>query len=153
MEYIEEYGDVTKQPHQFVIAHCISVDCAMGAGVVVPIKKKHPGDKPACIEFVKSHPDALGKAFRYEDSKGVCYNMFSKVHVFENYKTLGNTYLKNLRYCLMDLKHQMQQHEEKFLALPQIGSGLDRCDWNDVKSIIKEVFNDTQILVKVCLWK
>lgn len=52
---------------KYVICHCISADCAMGAGVVVPIKRNYGGVKNACIEFVKSVGErhAVGRAFRY----------------------------------------------------------------------------------------
>ena len=156
MQYREEYADVTKLNRNYAICHCISVDCAMGAGVVVPIKQKHVGVKPACIEYVRemTPEQALGTSFRYEDDKGVCYNMFSKRWVRENAQNLGETvYLNNLKSCLEDIRNQMEFRREKYLAMPQIGSGLDRCNWEHVKNIIFEVFNDSNISILVCLWE
>lgn len=155
MRYREMRADVTKLNKEFVICHCISVDCAMGAGVVVPIKNKHKGLKQACLKYVeeKTQGNVLGTTFRYEDEKGVCYNMFSKRWVRDNAINLGHgIYLKNLKNCLENLKTQMIQRNEKYLAMPKIGSGLDRCDWKDVKKIIKDVFSDTDISILVCLW-
>ena len=155
MRYKEMFADVTKLDSRFVICHCISVDCAMGAGVVVPIKQKHVNIKPSCIKYVKemTPEKALGTSFRYEDNAGVCYNMFSKRWVRDNAQNLGETiYLENLRSCLKDLRNQMVFRSEKYLAMPKIGSGLDRCNWENVKKIINEVFSDTDINILVCLW-
>lgn len=152
MLIFEKEGDVCNQKRNVVIAHCISVDCAMGAGVVIPIKKKFPGLKPACQEYVANSKDALGSTFRYETDAGVCYNMFTKRHVRDNFKTLGDAYLTSLHFCLIDLRESMIANNEEFLAIPKIGSGLDCCSWATVKSIIEEVFSATDIKIKVCLW-
>lgn len=45
----------------------------------------------------------------------------------------------------------MVQKNKKTLAMPKIGCGLDRCSWKDVEQIIKDVFNDTDIKVIVCV--
>ena len=155
MRYREMRADVTKLSKEFVICHCISTDCAMGAGVVVPIRKKHKMLKEKCIDYVNKigNQNALGTAFRVQDEAGTCYNMFSKMFVRDNCKNLGNgVYLKNLKLCLSDMKRQMINNGEKYLAMPKIGSGLDRCEWEDVKTIIKEVFSNTDISIMVCLW-
>ena len=155
MKYEEKRADVTKLDKSYVICHCISTDCAMGAGVVVPIKKKHINVKPACVEYTRemTRQKSLGTSFRYEDEKGVCYNMFSKFSVRDNAYNLPNgEYLRNLKSCLHDLRNQMVFRGEEKLAMPKIGSGLDRCNWEDVKEAVKDIFSDTNIEILVCLW-
>lgn len=144
---------LTVNRKQFVIAHCISEDCAMGRGVVVPIIKKHPKLKKACKTF-SSQNNVVGKAFRYRDNNGIVYNLFSKKHVWQKagkYLTVKE-YHDNLKNCLLDLKEQMKENNEEYLAIPQIASGLDGCKWDDVKNIIKNVFKDTNIKILVCVW-
>lgn len=149
----EKEGDITKQQKDVVIAHCISCDCAMGAGVVIPIRNKYPGLKDACIKYVQSTKDPLGTAFRYETDYGVCYNLFTKRDVRANYLTLQHRYLTALRFSLIDLREQMKNHNETKLAIPKIGAGLDRCNWEDVKAIIEDVFKDEKIYIKVVLYE
>ena len=36
------------------------------------------------------------------------------------------------------------------LAMPKIGSGLDRLDWEKVKEIIQDVFDDSDIEILIC---
>lgn len=148
----EKEGDITRQKPDVVIAHCISCDCAMGAGVVIPIRRKYPGLKEACQEYVRNTKDPLGTAFRYETPCGVCYNLFTKRDVNSNYLTLKHRYLTALRFSLVDLREQMKAHHETKLAIPKIGAGLDRCNWEDVKSIIMDVFQDEEIYIKVVIY-
>lgn len=155
MTLVEKHQDVTTLPIRYVIAHCISVDCAMGAGVVVPIKNKFKNVKSACIKYTQTKDNALGTAFRYELSNvGVVYNMFSKDKVYQK-AGVGisySQYMKQLKECLYDMKKQMLENNETILGIPKIGCGLDRGKWSDVKAIIQEVFEDTDINILVCLW-
>jgi len=140
---------------KYVIAHCISADCAMGKGVVVPITKAHPELKKSCKEFSFSqNKNVVGKAYRYEDETGVVYNLFSKYDVRHKAGVGISTkqYHDQLRECLLDMKKQMIEKGEKYLAIPQIACGLDRCKWSDVGKIIEEVFQDTDIEILVCIW-
>ena len=146
--------DLMTVESKYVICHCISADCAMGAGVVVPIKAKYTGVKEACLAFVKSlNGNAVGRAFRYNCDAGVVYNLFSK-SIVQHKAGSGVTveqYHKQLSDCLLDMKKQMLQNNESFLAMPKIACGLDRCVWADVERIIKNVFEDTDIEITVCV--
>lgn len=153
MQLIEKQQDVTALPKRYAIAHCISVDCAMGAGVVIPIRRKFPGLKTYCLEYSNKHSKVLGTAYRHEnDAVGVVYNLFSKQSVYHK-AGVGvsyEEYMENLRSCLIDMREQMLEHNEKILGMPKIGCGLDRCRWEDVKALIIDVFKDTDINILVC---
>ena len=139
---------------KYAICHCISADCAMGKGVVVPIVKKYVGVKQACQEFVQNDSgNVVGRAFRYSCGAGAVYNLFSK-KIFRHkagYGVTAGQYHENLRCCLEDMKNQMLANGEKFLAMPKIACGLDRCEWADVERTIKSVFKGTHIEILVCV--
>ena len=140
---------------KYAICHCISADCAMGKGVVVPIVKKYVGIKQACQNFAKSNNEniVVGRAFRYACEAGIVYNLFSK-KIFRHKAGYGVTieqYHSNLKSCLEDMKSQMLSNDEKFIAMPKIACGLDRCEWKDVEQIIKDVFDDADIEILVCV--
>ena len=170
MTYQEIYGDVTKTMPEYVTAHCISEDCAMGAGVVVAFRKVFPGLKAACMEYAKTaisdcsafHGDRPTSMFvmpggslapyRHHDEGKTVYNMFTKKRY---YQKAGKgipyeTYLKNLEESLSMVRQMMVYHGEKKIAMPRIGSGLDKCRWEDVKKIILNVFQDTEIDILIC---
>lgn len=153
MEIYQRVQDVTTFDKRVVIAHCISVDCAIGAGVALAIRKKHPNLKLACQQAVQSGY-RCGTAFRFEDEKGVVYNLFSKERVRQNCQTLPEgVYYQQLEACLLHLRDQLLEHQEYFLALPKIGSGLDRANWNEVKRLIIWVFAETPIEIAFCDWR
>lgn len=157
MKYFETHKDITTVDRKkYVIAHCISADCAMGAGVVVPIKKTHKELKSSCMNYSLSKKGkVLGEAYRFEDEIGIVYNMFTKKNVMHK-AGIGMTvedYHNNIRKSLKDIKEQMNIHNEKFLALPLIGCGLDLCSWDDIHEIIIEIFQGSDINILICIWK
>lgn len=151
---IKQQDLMTVDP-KYVICHCISVDCAMGAGVVVPIKAKYKGIKERCKTYVGEvgADNAVGKAYRDCSSKGVVYNLFSKRYVYQNaeHGLTADAYHNQLRQCLISMREQMLEHSEKFLAMPKIACGLDKCVWSDVEKIIADVFDSTDIEILVCV--
>lgn len=152
MKYKEIKWDITTLPERYVIAHCISADCAMGAGVVIPIRNQHPTLKDKCKEFAKGK-DVVGTAYRHIDEKGVVYNMFTKSKCSQNAQTMREgEYLNNLKACLEQVRDCMRLNDEHYLGLPRIGCGLDRCDWNDVSKIIQDVFSEEDVFITICIW-
>lgn len=170
MIYYEEYGDVIKKMPEFVSAHCISEDCAMGSGVVLAYRKAFPGLKAACINYVeiakndKSNEaggvpksvfydeDGILAPYRHLDEAGVVYNMFTKQkYWFHAGKGISyEEYMKNLRSSLELVRISMMKYGEKKLAMPKIASKRDRCDWKDVSKTIQEVFADTDFEICIC---
>ena len=158
MVYKEEVKDVISTMPEYVTAHCISEDCAMGAGVVMAFRKAFPGLKASCIEYVnnfeRAYQDSIFVPYRHVDKGHVVYNMFTKERYWYHAgKGISyEKYLENLKDSLGYVKAMMIQHNENKLAMPKIGSGLDRCKWEDVKNIIIDVFSETDIEILICLW-
>jgi O-acetyl-ADP-ribose deacetylase (regulator of RNase III) len=48
-------------------------------------------------------------------------------------------------YSLEAMKQHCEEHDVKKLAMPRIGCGLDRLDWNKVREMIKQTFEETNI--------
>lgn len=137
---------------EYVLAHYISLDCAMGAGVAEIFADIHKGIKDYCKKQVFLGIDT-GDAIRYEDDLGVVYNLITKSvcwHKANESEKAYEMYLYNLENCLDDLKYQMMENNERKLAIPQLGSGLDKCNYSDVKEIIEKVFNGSNIEVLIC---
>ncbi|QUH21918.1 hypothetical protein [Alkaliphilus sp. B6464] len=152
----EEIGDLfNTNKLKYVYAHCIAEDCHVNAGITKIFDKKDP------LMKVYLKPRAIiGKAIKYESNKvGKVYNLITKDQSWKAARVPGKTYyrnrecipydeyLKNLRLCLDDLKDQMIVNNEKFLVMPKIASGLDKCRWEDVKPIIVKVFSNTDISI------
>jgi len=162
MKLVLKFGDVTKMMPEYVSAHCISEDCVMGSGVVIAYRNLLPGLKAACMEYVRNAKAASEKVwhttsglivpFRYVDQDMVLYNMYTKKFV-KDHAGKGMTYekyLANIRESLEYVRNSMLQHSEEKLCISKIGCGRDRCNWEDIKAILIDVFNETDIEILVC---
>ena len=58
--------------------------------------------------------------------------------------------LEVLRDTLIDMRDQCEYLDITKLAMPRIGCGLDCLDWDDVKELLFEVFEDSDIEILVC---
>lgn len=138
MEYKEVHRDLfSVNFKKYTPAHCISSDCKMGAGIAVPMKKKFRlGGMINLNKQILRHPTCV-----YHN--GV-YNLITKGKYWQkpNYEAM--------RICLLEMKNQAVQHEVKHIAMPKIGSGLDKLSWPIVRDMIKEIFEGTDIEILVC---
>lgn len=128
------------------LCHCISSDVtkykAMGAGIARTFRIKYPNMAGEISKDFK-----IGRAVRYQEGNQVIYNLVTKVNVYDhiNKGISHEDYYNNLRNALVSLRNQMIKNKERKLAMPKIGSGLDRGNWFIIKAIIKDVFRGTDI--------
>lgn len=138
MDYSEEKISVFNAPDNYYLAHCISSDCLMGAGIAMKFQLKfnlrnelmtyppHVRKSPTCIKV------------------GNVFNLITKQHA------RGKPTYLSLTEALMKLKQNMVDENIKYIAMPKIGSGLDKLDWDKVRLIIFDVFSETDITIKIC---
>lgn len=119
------------------LAHCISADFVMGAGIAK--------------EFVRRFPDlaVLREGWVYGEVGdcipwGRIFNLITKQKYWQkpNYMTL---------YCsLLSMRDYIIAFGVKKLGMPKIGCGLDRLRWSKVEAAIKQAFGDLDIDILVC---
>ena len=134
-----ENKDLFTVPQGYYLAHCISADFALGAGIAKTF------DKVYNMRF---------KLFRdYDGYKYECGDALLIDNVF-NLVTKDKCYHKptyeSLRNSLEAMKRIMDLGAITKLAMPKIASGLDRLDWDEVYDIICEVFEDTDVEILIC---
>lgn len=123
---------------KYYLAHCISADCAMGAGIAVQFQSKFK---------------LRNKLLQYDDSIrkyptciliGKVFNLITKKKYWHKptYDSLAET-LKFMKNIIVD-------KNIKYIAMPKIGCGLDRLQWGKVKEIIEKTFKDLDIEILVC---
>ena len=134
-------GDVFKSPNPDVsLAHCISCDLKMGAGIAKKFR-----DKFGRIQELLDQKVNIGEiAILIVESKFI-YNLVTKNRYFDK-----PTY-ESLRQCLVAMKEHAVKNQVKNIAMPKIGCGLDRLEWNTVSNLIMNVFLDTPINIDVYL--
>lgn len=145
MIYREELRDLFSVPDDYYLAHCISADFGMGKGIVVEFNKKFDMKR----KLQSKYPDYINEWHR-KRYEGDCIledkvlNLITKERYF--HKPTYNSLTTALAVCCVTC----EKNNIKKIAMPIIGCGLDRLQWNKVSEIIKEVFTDTDIEILVC---
>ena len=139
MIYKEIKGDLFSVPEYYYLAHCISADFALGAGIAKQFDKLYDMRDKLNKYYLEQKYQCVGKALMV----GKVFNLVTKQRCWQ--KPTYDTLCKSL----MALKLHCMKLEIKKLAMPKIASGLDRLDWNRVSEIVKEIFNDMDMEIKV----
>lgn len=138
MIYSEDKRDLFTITEDYYLAHCISSDYVMGAGIAVPFDRKF-GLKEQFNQMNSSllkHPTCilLGRVF----------NLITKEKAWHKptYDTLTQSLIKMREIC----------YEKAIMkvAMPKIGCGIDKLQWIKVSEIIKEIFSDSVIEILIC---
>ena len=139
MNIIIENKDLFTVPQGYYLAHCISADFALGAGIAKTF------DNVYNMRF---------KLFRdydcYEYEGGDALLVDNVFNLVTKDKCYHKPTYRSLRESLEVMKHIMELGAITKLAMPKIASGLDRLDWDEVYDIICEVFEDTDIEILIC---
>ena len=147
----EEKCDLFSLPKEYMLAHCISADYALGAGIaksfrdnlkvkdaLLKLNNKNGWDGKGRCEIV-SVRNASGETIYVA-------NLITKCRYFHK-----PTY-ESLEESLLDFKRKLSHDfpEVKKIGMPLIGCGLDRLRWENVSVIIKQVFEKTDYEITVC---
>lgn len=145
MKFTIKNQDLFAVPKDYYLCHCISADFALGAGIA-----KKFAEMGVKKELVREYSDPLPYSPEY-----CLYTAATKWRGEYNLVTKDKYYqkptLKSMRRAIESMKQLVYDGEK--IAMPKIGCGLDRLNWKDVESIIKEVFADTDAEILVCDWK
>ena len=145
MIYREEVRDLFSVPDDYYLAHCISADFGMGKGIAVEFNKRF--DMKHILRT--KYPDYVNQFHRQKRLsdcilEGRVFNLITKERYFEKptYNTLTGALCKMKALCQSENIHK--------IAMPIIGCGLDRLEWDKVSRIIKDVFQEKDIEILVC---
>lgn len=140
----EENMNLFSVPQGYYLAHCISGDYALGAGIAKQFAEIYNMRFKLHKKF--QIPDGekfanVGRALLVDN----VFNLVTKPRYFHkpNYTALYDT--------LVSLKEQCIELDINKLAMPRIGCGLDKLEWDEVLDIIEDVFDDTDIDILVCV--
>ena len=144
MEYREKTMDLFSLPDDYYLAHCISADFAMGKGIAVEFNKRF--DMKNILQ--RKYPDFVNEYHHYNWGgmaiiEGRIINLITQERYWEK-----PTY-QSMREALNIASIRTPKDCTK-IAMPTIGCGLDRLEWDKVSEIIKEVFENTNIEILVC---
>jgi hypothetical protein len=145
MIYKEEVRDLFSVSEDYYLAHCISADFGMGKGIVVEFNKRFDMKR----KLQTKYPDYLNQ-YTHKRIGGDCilegrvFNLITKERYFHKPTII------TMRLALEKMKQIYLENDIKKIAMPVIGCGLDRLNWDDVSKQIKSVFVDTEVEICVC---
>lgn len=121
-----------KHPSEYYV-HCISRDYACGAGIAKEFNKRY------------------NLSLRLLDlPRTSCMVIDDVISLATKPKYWQKPTYDSLRKALVDLKELCKEiWLVKTLVMPKIGCGLDRLSWKNVKKMLKEIFEDTDIAIEV----
>lgn len=134
-----EKRDLFTMPQGYYLAHCISADFALGAGIAKTFNSVYN------MKF-KLYRNYDNYVYRGGDALLIdnVFNLVTKAKCFHK-----PTY-ESLRESLEMMREHLEFMDVTKLAMPKIASGLDRLDWDQVYDIICEVFEDMDIEIVIC---
>lgn len=146
MTYREEVRDLFAVSDEYYLVHCISADFALGAGIAVEFNKRFDMRR----KLISRYPEYSQYMKQYRIQGGCIlidrvFNLVTKERYFQK-----PTY-KSLRQALTVMKKQCVSQGIYKIAMPKIGCGLDRLQWEKVSKIVQEIFNDTDMEIVVCV--
>lgn len=124
------------------LAHCISSDFKLSAGIAVEFNERFNIKNILIKNHIKDN--WIGRGYCIPVSECKVFNLVTKKKY--NNKPTYNT----IRQSLIDMKNYALVKNIDTIAIPHIGCGLDQLQWSEVSKIIKEVFNNTDIKIIVC---
>lgn len=140
MVFKEEVRDLFTVPQGYMLAHCISADFNLGGGIARQFCE-HYNMKERLMNGYGTDFSEVGISLQIDN----VHNLVTKRYVKDK-----PTYA-DLKKALEDMKVEMELDGQKKVAMPRIGCGLDGLDWGIVKAIIKDVFEDTDIEILICV--
>lgn len=139
MVYLEVKENLFKNKDKYYLAHCISKDFALGAGIAVQFNKEY-NMRRKLFEARNNGNIQFPKAILIDN----VFNLITKDFYYQK------PTMNSLRKSLLEMKEQCIINNVKKLAMPKIGCGLDRLNWSLVSKEIKDIFKDLDIEIKIC---
>ena len=141
MIYKEEIRNLFSVSDDYYLAHCISADFGMGKGIAVEFNKHF--DMKTILQT--KYPYYLS-TWSGGDCilEGKVFNLVTKKQYFDK------PTLVTMKDSLVRMKELSKTNGVSKIAMPTIGSGLDKLKWSYVSGEIKDVFKDTDIEILVC---
>lgn len=139
MKITIEQRDLFTVPQGYYLAHCISADFALGAGIAKTFDEVYNMRFKLFREYDMYAYDG-GDALLIDN----VFNLVTKPKCYHKPK------YEAIREALETMRDIMDFNATTKLAMPKIGCGLDRCEWDQVYDIIHDVFENSDVDILIC---
>lgn len=139
---IEKRGDLFTESGLQRLAHCISADCKLGAGIAKTFVAKF-GPASFRQRIAATRPTLGTVTVLVTECGKVIYNLVTKEKYWQK------PTLAAVVECLIAMRNDAVTHGVKRIGMPRIGCGLDQLKWEDVRAAIEHVFANTGVQIVV----
>ena len=141
------FESLTNNPNPTLV-QCISADYAMGKGIAVEFQKRfhiretlrqNMPDEIDCTHYLQdlqTNWDVYGLCATTECNGIIINNLITKMYYY------NKPTRKSMQDALKGLRTSCFQYKTKYLAMPKIGSGLDRLSWNNTEKDIQNILGN-----------
>lgn len=142
----EAQRDLFAVSQGYYLGHCISSDFALGAGIakqfdeIFDMRDKLRQERELFKTIGAGSIGGVGSVVVIDN----VFNLITKEKYWHK-----PTY-ETLTAALIDMREYMEEHLITKLAIPKIGCGLDRLEWDVVLEILCDIFDDSDVEILVC---
>jgi O-acetyl-ADP-ribose deacetylase (regulator of RNase III) len=133
-EMTEKIGDLFDSDYEYIV-HCISADAKMGAGIAQQVVRRFENVRQQVLD----QKPYIGKAILTPQV----------IHLVTKGKYYQKPTNASLRLACESMRDLCAKYHIKSVVMPRIGCGLDKLVWVEVKSVVIDVFKDTNINITV----
>lgn len=145
MTFTEIKKDLFTMSDDYYLAHCISADFKMGAGIAVLFNKHFDMKNILTQKYPKYYDDFVNHRTGGDCIlEGRVLNIITKEHYFQKPTII------TMMIALVKLKTICLENNIKKIAMPTIGCGLDGLKWDIVSKTIQDTFKNTDVEIVVC---
>jgi O-acetyl-ADP-ribose deacetylase (regulator of RNase III) len=137
-------GDLFATPGVQAFAHGCNCAGAMGKGIAVSFKQRWPKMYEEYRRRCKSGEFGLGDVFLWKEGGTFVFNLGTQ----RSWKTTAELWA--IEQSLAEMVKMAEAEKIEVLALPRIGAGLGGLDWEDVKTRIIKIAENTRLRILVC---
>ena len=145
MIYNEVCQDLFSVPDDYYLAHCISADYALGAGIAIEFNKRFDMRR----KLRECYPN-FGVTMKHYGFEGGCILIDNVLNLVTKDRYYNKPTYKSMQCAIAEMMMICNSNNIKKIAMPIIGCGLDRLQWDKVSEIIKNTFKNTDIEILVC---
>ena len=137
-------GDIFKEDVKYDFVHCVASDIVTNPKSGTQGIAKQFQDKYMFKDILKL--DGIENI-----TVGSCMYTEGIFHLVTKPKYWLKPTNDTMLEALLSLKNLCIERNTKYLAMPKIGCGLDKLDWDDVYEMISQTFTDTDINIVIYL--
>jgi O-acetyl-ADP-ribose deacetylase (regulator of RNase III) len=145
----EVAGDILLTKAQ-AIAHGVAPNDHFDSGLALALRERWPAMFKDFRHYSRQTHPRPGELWVWGGVGGIrIFNLLTQEGEHDHGAKPERATLTNVDHCLKRLKHEIEKHEVKSLALPKLATGVGGLKWDDVRPLVDKHLADLPIPIFV----